>query len=328
MNEVRLIVSEVSNESLACETSRQAMPSASLSCASRVTRHASRPSARGFTLIELIIAISLSGIVVAFAAMFILTPVKSYQAQARRAELVDSADSLLRLIGRDARAALPNSIRVTANGTNKALELMAAVDAVRYRDSGATADATQELDFGSPDDYFTSLSQFDGLTRPFVTTTHYLAIYNVGVPGADAYSLSNVITPVGTTITIEANPASPTTEDRIRMQPSFRFAYGSPGHRVYLVSGPVTYLCDETARTVRRYSGYSVAASQSSRDSASELTSAGASDALVANNVTSCQFDYAAGTSQRAGLVTLRVTINKDGESIWLVNQVHVENAP
>jgi MSHA biogenesis protein MshO len=285
-----------------------------------------RRASLGFTLVELVVAISLSGIVVAFAAMFILSPVQAYQGQARRAELVDSADALLRLIGRDARAALPNSIRTTVNGSTKALELLAAVDAVRYRDSGATTDPTQELDFGSPDNSFASLSQFDGITRPFSTTSHYLAIYNVGIPGADAYSLSNVITPVNTTITI--NNSSTPGEDLITLSPSFRFAYGSPGHRVYLVSGPVTYLCDETARTVRRYSGYSIASSQSSRDSAAELTSAGASSALVANNISSCQFDYSAGTAQRAGLVTLRVTINKDGESIWLLNQVHVENAP
>ena len=321
-------MSEVGNESLAGETSWLMRPRVSESCASRITHHPSRPSASGFTLIELIIAISLSGIVVAFAAMFILTPVKSYQAQARRAELVDTADSLLRLIGRDARAALPNSIRVIDTGTITALEMLAAVDAVRYRDGGSTANATQELDFSAPDADFSSLSQFDGLTRPFITTTHYLAIYNVGVPGANAYSLANVITPAGTQITISANPSNPTTEDLIHLNNAFRFTYGSPGHRVYLVSGPVTYLCNETTKTVRRYSGYTIAANQATRATDKDLTDNGATSALVANNITSCQFDYAAGTAQRAGLVTLRVTINKDGESIWLLNQVHVENAP
>jgi len=291
-----------------------------------ITRHASRVTSSGFTLIELIVAIVLSSIVVAFAAMFIVTPVASYQAQARRAELVDSADAVLRLVGRDARTALPNSIRVVDTGAVVALEMLAAVDAVRYRDSGATADPTQELDFGSPDSSFASLSRFDGITRPFTTTTHYLSIYNVGVPGADAYALTNVITPAGTSITI--NNSSTPNEDVITLAPAFRFAYGSPGHRVYLVSGPVTYLCDENANTIRRYSGYSIAANQSNRDSAGELNGAGASSTLVANNVTACQLDYSSGTAQRSGLVTLRITINKDGESIWLVHQVHVENAP
>jgi len=288
---------------------------------------------RGFTLIELVIAISLTGIVVAFMAMFIVTPVKSYNAQSRRAELVDSADSMLRLIGRDARAALPNSIRVRANGSLVALEMLAAVDGVRYRDSGATADPTQELDFSSPDTSFATLSQFDGITRPFTTTQYYLSIYNVGVPGADAYQLTNVITPAGTTITIDNNSVA--GEDKITISPSFKFAYGSPAHRVFLVSGPVTYLCDPVSNTVRRYSGYSIDSSQANRDTAAKLNAAGASSALVADHVAACQFDYTAGAAQRAGLVTLRVKVSAaiepgsvSAESIWLVHQVHVENAP
>jgi MSHA biogenesis protein MshO len=285
-------------------------------------RRASRVTQKGFTLVELVISIVLAGIVVAFCAMFIVVPVNSYRAQARRAEMVDAADAVLRLVGRDARAALPNSIRVVDTGTVVSLELLAAVDAVRYRDSGATADATQELDFGSPDTSFAALSQFDGITRPYSTTQYYLSIYNVGVPGADAYSLANVITPPLTSITISASATA--GEDQITISPPFRFVYGSPGHRVYLVSGPVKYLCDKIAGTVRRYSNYAITPTAST----AAPTGPSLVNALVANNVSECRFDYAAGTSQRAGLVTLRVTINKDGESIWLVHQVHVENAP
>jgi len=280
----------------------------------------------GFTLIELVIAISLTGIVVAFAAMFIVTPVNSYQAQVRRAELVDSTDAVLRLISRDVRAALPNSIRIVRNANYVALEMLPVIDGVRYRDSGATADPSQELDFTSPDGSFATLSQFNGVTRGVAMTQYYLSIYNVGVPGADAYQLANVITPPGTAITINNNTQP--NEDKVTVVPSFKFAYGSPGHRVYLVSGPITYLCDETGNTIRRYSGYSIDANQANRDSPSELSPAGSTNSLIANRVTACQFDYAAGTAQRAGLVTLRVTMTSSGESVWLVHQVHVENAP
>ncbi|HYM33773.1 MAG TPA: hypothetical protein VET48_00185 [Steroidobacteraceae bacterium] len=87
-------------------------------------------------------------------------------------------------------------------------------------------------------------------------------------------------------------------------------------------------MCDTTGNTIRRYSGYSIDSNQSNRDTAAELNAAGATSSLVANRVSACQFDYAAGTAQRAGLVTLRVTMTNTGESVWLVHQVHVENAP
>jgi MSHA biogenesis protein MshO len=81
--------------------------------------------ARGFTLIELVITIAVGSAVVAFMALFIVTPMSTYTAQTRRAMLVDAADSALRFIGRDLRAALPNSVRVSASGSVTALELLA-----------------------------------------------------------------------------------------------------------------------------------------------------------------------------------------------------------
>ena len=287
---------------------------------------------RGFTLIELVVTITLSAIVVAFAAMFIVTPVNSYRAQARRAELVDSADSVLRLMARDIRSALPNSVRVTRNGNVAVLGLIATVDGVRYRSTGATANALEELNFGSPDGSFNAVSLFDGITRPFTTTTHYLSIYNVGVPGADAYSGTNVITPPNTTIDIRTstNLLFP-NEDVVTVTPAFRFAYTSPARRVFLVSGPVSYLCNESTGLIQRFAGGDLAANISSSDSDAELSGAGglgATPSRVATDATACSFDYAPGAAQRAGLVTLRITLSRDGESVWLVHQVHVENGP
>jgi MSHA biogenesis protein MshO len=285
----------------------------------------------GFTLIELVIAISLTGIVISFIAMFIIAPVRAYNAQAKRAELVDAADSVLRLMARDIRSALPNSVRVRQNGSVWAIEMLNAVDGVRYRETGSGTNANLELNFASPDASFSTLSSFDSSIPRGALPGYSLSIYNVGVPGADAYSLSNVITnPNTTTVTITAGPS--VEQDTITLSAPFQFAYRSPNKRVFLVSGPVTYLCDESANTMRRYAGYSVANDHPDRDSASELNSAGASSSLVASRVDRCRFDYEAGTATRAGLVTLRVTFSYGSEgrteSIWLLHQVHVENAP
>lgn len=280
----------------------------------------------GFTLIELVVVIVLSTIVVSFMAVFIAGPVRAYADQARRSKLVDIADNSVRRMARDVHRALPNSVRVTSTGSVVALEMLNTVDGVRYREQPPPDDDTKQLDFAAADGAFNSVGTFTGISKPFSSSVHYLSVYNVGVAGANAYELANVITPVGTQINIDTDSIA--DEDHITISPPFRFAYGSPARRIYLLDGPVSYLCDLANGTLVRYSGYGIAASHSSRDSAVELISAGATDTLVADHVSACSMSYAPGTSQRAGLVSLQLAVSDTNETISLLQQVHVDNAP
>lgn len=283
------------------------------------TRHA------GFTLIELVVTLAISAVVVSFVSMFISGPVTGFADQSRRARLVDSADTALRRIGRDVRRALPNSVRVTTSGGVSALEVLSTVDGGRYR-AQLPGTPAQVLDFAVADGSFNLIAPLTQLAKPWSSTSHYLAVYNVGVPGADAYELGNVITPAGTTIAIAADGS--TGEDRVTLTPAFRFAYASPTQRMFLVDGPVTYLCDPLGGTLLRYSGYTISSSQASRDSHAELLGAGATSSLMANQLSACGFTYAAGTAERAGLVTLQLTVRSQGETVSLLSQVHVDNVP
>ena len=211
-----------------------------------------RAHTAGFTLIELIITMSITTVVVAFAALFINGPIKGFTDQVRRAELVDSAESSLRRMGRDIRRALPNSVRVRDTGSIKALELLNAVEGIRYRAGPPPGNTNAWLSLSAADGAFNSIGLFDSITKPFSSTTHYLSVYNVGVVGASAYELLNVITPVGTQIDIDA--ATEAGEDNIVLTPAFQFAYPSPRQRVYLIDTPVSYLCDTAAGTLTRYS--------------------------------------------------------------------------
>jgi MSHA biogenesis protein MshO len=165
---------------------------------------------------------------------------------------------------------------------------------------------------------------FTQLTLPWSSSTHYLSIYNVGVAGADAYAMSNVITPAGTTITISAGSSA--NENLVSVNPAFKFSLGSPGKRVYLVSGPVTYLCDTGSGTLMRYSGYSILSSQTT--SAAALIGAGATAAIVSADVAACQFTYSAGTAQRNALATITIQLARSGESVQLLQEVQMGNAP
>ena len=267
----------------------------------------------------------ISTVVVSFVSLFITGPVTGFIDQSRRARLVDTADTALQRIGRDVRRALPNSVRATSAAGVVALELLSTVDGGRYR-AQPPGTVAQVLDFAAADGSFNVLGPFTQLAKPWSSTGHYLAIYNVGVAGADAFELANVITPVGTTISIAVDGS--TGEDRVTLTPAFRFAYPSPTQRVFLLDGPVTYLCDTVAGTLMRYQGYAIAAAQASRDSHGELLGAGASASLMANQLVGCTFTYTAGTAERAGLVSLQFTVRSQGESVSLLSQVHVDNVP
>lgn len=291
----------------------------------RTRRHAGCRGS-GFTLIELVVTMMVGLVVVSFVAVFISGPVTGFMDQARRMRLVDSASASLDRMGRDVRRALPNSIRTTSAGGRVALELLSSVDGARYR-SAPPGSADQILDFTAADGAFNVVGPFTHVAKPFDSTSHHLAIYNVGVPGADAYELANVITPPGTRIRIAADGSMP-GEDRVTLSPSFRFMHDSPSRRVYLVEGPVTYLCDPAAGSLTRFSGYTIAADQSDRDSPGELVAAGATETLMADRVVACAIQYAPGTAERAGLVSMRLEVGADDESVELLAQVHVENVP
>lgn len=270
--------------------------------------------ARGFTLVEMVVALTLAAIVVGFGGMLLTAPMQHYDLQSRRAELAESAGAALPRLQDDLRTALPNSARARRNGSFVALEFLVAVDWVRYQSSP-----------GAP---FTTSGTFRGLPVPFSATNYFLSVNNLGsgAPGADAWALSGSMTPAGSTIGIIAGPLA--GEQRVTVTPAPVFSADSPRHRAYLVSGPVTFLCDESAGTVTRYAGYAIASTQSARDTAAELLAAGASARLLAQDITGCDFAVGAASQTSAQLVTARFSATRAGDTLTLVGQAALENLP
>ena len=105
-------------------------------------------SVRGVTLIEMIVAIAVSGVLIAMAGMFVRNQITSYFDVARRAELSDIADGALRRIARDVQGALPNSLR-PAGTTSAYVEFVPIMNAGRFA-SQETFDLISPLSVQGP----------------------------------------------------------------------------------------------------------------------------------------------------------------------------------
>ena len=291
-----------------------------------------RSRQHGFTLIEMIVVIVITGIIAGIISTFITRPIEGYVNLSQRAALVYNAESAIRQMQHDIHIALPNSVRI--NTAKNALELLSTVEAMRYR-TRPPGDATTRLDFASPDDQFDVFGNFSRLgSLPFSSSSARIAIYNIGaldyatvpptpIAGANAYAGpnaagANVITPAGTTITVTDNG----DEDQVSISPAFQFSFESPAQRLYVVDTPVSYICDTTAGTLTRYSGYNIQTTQP--------VPPASGGTLLAENITSCDFSYQPGNSQRAAVVGLKLTLKVPGRSdrIQLLQQVHLENTP
>lgn len=299
----------------------------------------SRRAARGVTLLELVIAIVVTGIIVAATAFFVY-PMRQSTDLVARAELADIADNALQRIGRDVRLALPNSVRV--DGTGKFIEFLAIRAAGRYRaDGGGAAGGTNcdnddaslvapgndqlSFDLAAGDRCFKSIGKVPNGGTILASDSLVLNNYGPGFAGQNAYEAG-----AANRVQIgSVDAASEATRDRISFAPRtfVRALHDSPGKRFYVISGPVSFVCDTVARSITRYSGYSIAATQ-------PTPPAGATSvALIAENVADCSFDYSANVAPQIGLLTLRVQLSKilsggETEAVNLYHAVHVSNIP
>ncbi len=259
-------------------------------------------------MIEMVIVITIVGILAAGAATFIRNPTQAFIDGENRANLTDRADTALRRMARDIRNALPNSVRTTTNGVDSFIEFVPVKEVGRYRAAVGTSVADNPLDFSLAADTFDVLG-------PSVTVTagDKLVIYNLGIPGSDVYEGSNsrVLLTTGNLSILSFSGGT--------------FPQASPSSRFYVVSTPVSYACDMTNRVLLQYSGYAIQSAQP----ASVATLNGLATARqLATNLTSCQINYVAGVLQRTGVVAIYLGFTQDVANVKLMHQVNVVNSP
>jgi MSHA biogenesis protein MshO len=272
--------------------------------------------ARGFTVIELVVAMTVTAIVATFAVTLISAAPNTLEAATRRASLREDAVQALDRIEQEWLQAQPNTLRFRSAAGVLAIEHLTVLDSATLFSDLAAVPAAQRLTIGAPDAQFETLAPFTQLTLPFDATNVYLSLHSTALPGADAYALADVITAPGTRIQVSASSAA--GQDRVQLTPATTFTVMGSTHRIYLLAGPVTYLCDPVSGTLQRYSGYAITPNQALRDSDAKLMAAGAQRALLATGVGNCRIASSPSATAGQTIYSLTVTFRSGSDQVVL----------
>lgn len=290
-------------------------------------------TARGFTLLELVLVIVIGGVMAASLTVFFRPAFDSYLATRNRADLSAQADAALRRLVGEVRLAVPNSVRSPGSQCVELVPTMAggrlrmAADTVNDSGAGCTPSGT----CAAPLDTTALTSTLDVLT-PLSTIPavgDWLVIGNQS-PN-DVYSGSNraAITTIST-----PNPAFGL--HRLAIAPT-QFPLGYDGGRFSIVSASqqaVFYVCsgadgtldaNGTARgTLVRLSGYGFNAAYPSACP----SVAGGQTVLTGLSRCTITYDPNQGATQQNGFVYLQLELTRRNESVSLVVGAHVSNVP
>ena len=255
------------------------------------------------------------GVIGAVLSVFMKSPIDAYFDSARRAALIDVADTTLRRMTRDIRTALPNSLRQTSgmNPVNtQCIEFIPTKAGGRYRAEADVNGQGDVLRFDTPDDSFDIFGSNSALADQAIVAGDIVVIYNLGVLGADAYAT----TQPNVAVITEVGAGDLPNETKLKFS-SMQFPMESGGNRFQIIPGNakiVSYVC----RGGNLYRNSNYAYTNSCPASGGDL---------IAKDVT-CTFVYNGSDLQRNALLQIQLKFANGSENISLYHEVHVSNTP
>lgn len=287
----------------------------------------------GFTLVELIVVIVITGIIAATIVVFVRPALDAYTDTRGRADLSDQADTALRRIVRDVRQAVPNSIRMP---NAQCFELVPAAGGGRYRQG---PDTTNDSPAGCTSPSSTCAAYIDP-TRAVTTFDTLTALVKTPAVGDwvvinnqnsnDVYEGNN-----RSAITAVATPASSQGKHRLTVN-SFSISPGYGSGRFQVVANneqAVFYICSGADGTLDAQGNGKGTLYRLKRNfTAAYPTSCpavGSAD-VMATRVRSCTFIYDPnqGATQQSGFLWMNLELARNGETASLAVGAHVMNVP
>lgn len=286
---------------------------------------------RGFTLVELIVVMVVTGIIAATIVVFFKPAFEIYVAVNRRAGLTDVADTALRRMSRDVRLSVPNSIR---SPNAQCFESVPTSAGGRYRMRPDTIwDGANPGTPSAPVDGTTAVAALDVLTSLSATPVagDWLVIDNQNTNDVHAGTNRAAI------LSVAAPPDPSLGYHRITLQAATQFSSGYDGGRFVVVpnaQNAVFYVCAGTGvdangsgtGTLYRFANYGYSAATPVACPAPVV----GTTPVLASKVRSCSFVYSPtqGATQQSGFVWMNLEIAEQNERIVLVHGVHVDNVP
>ena len=271
---------------------------------------------RGVTLVELVVVLTIIGLIASLGATLVSRVVEAQQDTRGRLTLALSADGAMARIADELHSSLPNSVRLTSNAGGVWLEWVPLLDAGRWRAAADTVAALpgDPLDLSDPSD-----NSFDVIGTPVAALAvgSQLVIQNLGTPEADAYAGGNrrgglALLSGGRGISFAAAGALPNSTGT---------------QRFFIVGTPITLACVPVSGGFElvRYGGYGWLSSQP----ASLGALAGATRALLLGGLSGCSAAYSAALAN-IGLVNLRYSVGAAGSGVKMdfLQQLAVDNTP
>lgn len=285
-----------------------------------------RRSLAGFTLVELVVAIVIMGIMALGTVSYITTSSQSYQRAASGDRLGSSARLLVERLARELRSALPNSVRTSADGT--CIEFVPLAAAGTYL---TLAQGTA-----------TSMAVIPLFEEPTVNTSAArVSVYPDS--SSSVYGLSAVSPTLSSALSDLAisgsNPATAASAATLQFSAAPDFPTDSPQRRWFLISEPVSFCLHGDGRLYRYQGDGSSYTYRTTQWNPPPLSTPAAGRWLVANKVfgpAACggggntqAFRIAEPTLQRNAVALLDLCLqDNQGGSMQLVHEVQLRNVP